>query len=237
MNSVYIFEPKKDYKYAYYVFKINKFLTEIYDKMINDDLYEELYEQIFNLNYNYKISTKNNYKENYIHIYSELRDLYNKYINITEKIDPSQFSYTPTINLETLDYKVLYTTKKNVKKNNLMVGLTIDHEGGKRETDELVKYDKTNIIKRNEWGYEVGVDKNGNIISKAVRVDLPEDGYILSGHGKYVDYIILNLHQFYEQSWKNLILFQIHCQNFYIILLPYKFLINYSGKPYFLQPY
>ena len=49
-----------------------------------------------------------------------------------------------------------------------MVGLTIDHEGGKRETDELVKYDKTNIIKRNEWGYEVGVDKNGNIISKAV---------------------------------------------------------------------
>ena len=38
MNSVYIFEHKKDYKYAYYVFKINKFLTELYDKMINDDL-------------------------------------------------------------------------------------------------------------------------------------------------------------------------------------------------------
>ena len=193
MNSVYIFEHKKDYKYAYYVFKINKFLTELYDKMINDDLYEELYDQIFDLNYKYKISTKNNYKENYVHIYSELRGLYNKYINITEKIDPSQFSYTPTINLETLDYKVLYTTEKKVKKNNLMVGLTIDHEGGKRETDELVKYDKTNIIKRNEWGYEVGIDKNGNIISKAVTVDLPEDGYILSGHGKYIDYIILNL--------------------------------------------
>ena len=37
MNSVYIFEPKNDYKYAYYVFKINKFLVELNDKMIKDD--------------------------------------------------------------------------------------------------------------------------------------------------------------------------------------------------------
>ena len=88
MNSVYIFEPKKDYKYAYYVFKINKFLVELNDKMIKDDLYEELYEQIFDLNYKYKISTVNNYQENYVHIYSQLRGLYNKYINITEKNRP-----------------------------------------------------------------------------------------------------------------------------------------------------
>ena len=94
---IYIFEPKRDYKYAYYVFKINKFLTELNEKMIKDDLYEELYDQIFDLNYLYKMSTTNDYQENYVNIYSQLRGLYNKYINITEKIDPSQFSYTPTI--------------------------------------------------------------------------------------------------------------------------------------------
>ena len=180
---IYIFEPKRDYKYAYYVFKINKFLTELNEKMIKDDLYEELYDQIFDLNYLYKMSTTNDYQENYVNIYSQLRGLYNKYINITEKIDPSQFSYTPTIDLETLDYKELYASEKDVKENNLVIGLTISHEGGPRLENELIKYDKTNIIERNRWGYEVGVNKNGNVISKGVLVDLPEDGYILSGHG------------------------------------------------------
>ena len=28
MKSIYIFEPKEEYKYAYYIFKINKFLVE-----------------------------------------------------------------------------------------------------------------------------------------------------------------------------------------------------------------
>ena len=118
MNRIYIFEPKRDYKYAYYIFKINKFLTELNEKMIKDSLYEELYSQIFDLNYLYKISVTNNYPKNYINIYSQLRVLYNKYINITEKIDPSQFSYTPTINLEPLDYKELYASEKDVKEIN-----------------------------------------------------------------------------------------------------------------------
>ena len=189
MNRIYIFEPKRDYKYAYYIFKINKFLTELNEKMIKDSLYEELYSQIFDLNYLYKISVTNNYPKNYINIYSQLRVLYNKYINITEKIDPSQFSYTPTINLEPLDYKELYASEKDVKEINLVIGLTIAHEGGPRLENELVKYDKTNIIQRNRWGYEVGVNKNGNVISKGVLVDLPKDGYILSGHGINDDYL------------------------------------------------
>ena len=77
--------------------------------------------------------------------------------------------------------------------NNLIIELVISHEGGPRLTDELVKYDKSNIVDRNQWGYEVGVNKNGNIISKGILVDLPEDGYILSGHGIYSDLIINRL--------------------------------------------
>ena len=173
-----------------YIFKINKFLTELNEKMINESLYEELYNKIFDLNYLYKISTINNYTGNYLSIYSQLKDLYNQYINISEKEEPSSLSYTPTINIESFEYEELYTSDKNVNKNNLIVELNVSHEGGKRLTDELVEYDKTNIIDRNEWGYEVGIDKNGNIISKGILVTLPEDGYILSGHGIYKELII-----------------------------------------------
>ena len=189
MNIIYIFDPKFEYKYAYYIFKINKFLVELNEKIEKDKLYEELYNQIFNLNYLYRVSATNNYPDNYINIYSQLRELYNKYINISEEVDPSTLSYTPTINLDNLNYKELYTTEKNVNNNNLIIELNISHEGGPRLTDELVKYDKTNIIPRNQWGYEVGVNKDGNIISKGIIVDLPEDGYILSGHGTNGDLI------------------------------------------------
>ena len=41
-----------------------------------------------------------------------------------------------------------------------MIELNISHEGGPRLTDELVKYDETNIVDRNEWGYEVGINKD-----------------------------------------------------------------------------
>ena len=189
MNTIYIFRNKEEYKYAYYIFKINKFLVELNEKMEKDKLYEELYNKIFNLNYLYRVSATNNYPDNYINIYSQLRELYNKYINISEEVDPSTLSYTPTINLDNLNYKELYTTEKNVNNNNLIIELNISHEGGPRLTDELVKYDKTNIIPRNQWGYEVGVNKDGNIISKGIIVDLPEDGYILSGHGTNGDLI------------------------------------------------
>ena len=41
MNSVYIFEPKKGYKNAFYCPRINKYLEELNEKMIKDNLYEE----------------------------------------------------------------------------------------------------------------------------------------------------------------------------------------------------
>ena len=189
MNSVYIFEPKKGYKNAFYCPRINKYLVELNEKMIKDNLYEELYKKIFDLNYLYKAYETNNFPVSYRNIYTQLRDLYNQYIDVQEEVDPSTLSYTPTIDLEEFVYTELYTSEKNVNPNNLIIELVISHEGGPRLTDELVKYDKSNIVDRNQWGYEVGVNKNGNIISKGILVDLPEDGYILSGHGIYSDLI------------------------------------------------
>ena len=189
MNSVYIFEPKKGYKNAFYCPRINKYLVELNEKMIKDNLYEELYKKIFDLNYLYKAYETNNFPVSYRNIYTQLKDLYNQYIDVQEEVDPSSLSYTPTIDLEEFVYTELYTSEKNVNPNNLIIELVISHEGGPRLTDELVKYDKSNIVDRNQWGYEVGVNKNGNIISKGILVDLPEDGYILSGHGIYSDLI------------------------------------------------
>ena len=189
MNSVYIFEPKKGYKNAFYCPRINKYLVELNEKMIKDNLYEELYKKIFDLNYLYKAYETNNFPVSYRNIYTQLKDLYNQYIDVQEEVDPSTLSYTPTIDLEEFVYTELYTSEKNVNPNNLIIELDISHEGGPRLTDELVKYDKSNIVDRNQWGYEVGVNKNGNIISKGILVDLPEDGYILSGHGIYSDLI------------------------------------------------
>jgi len=193
MNSIYIFEPKKGYKNAFYCPRINKYLVELNEKMIKDNLYEELYKKLFDLNYLYKAYETNNFPVSYRNIYTQLKDLYNQYIDIQESVDPSTLSYTPTIDLEEFIYTELYTSEKNVNPNNLIIELVISHEGGPRLTDELVKYDKSNIVDRNQWGYEVGVNKNGNIISKGILVDLPEDGYILSGHGIYSDLIINRL--------------------------------------------
>ena len=81
--------------------------------MINESLYDELYYTIYDLNYLYKVSVTNRIPTNYAGIYSQLRDLYNQYINISEKVDPSTLSYTPTVDLEPFDYQELYTTEKN----------------------------------------------------------------------------------------------------------------------------
>ena len=161
-------------------------MKELYEKMINESLYDELYYTIYDLNYLYKVSVTNRIPTNYAGIYSQLRDLYNQYINISEKVDPSTLSYTPTVDLEPFDYQELYTTEKNVNPNNLILELNISHEGGPRLTDELVKYNDNSTI-RNQWGYEVGVNKNGNIISRGILVTVPEGGYVLSGHGIYSD--------------------------------------------------
>lgn len=65
--------------------------------------------------------------------------------------------------------------------------------GGYRNADSLVLYDKDHYRERNNFGYEVSVNKDGIVVSKDVLVDLEEGGYILSGHSSAATFIIDNI--------------------------------------------
>ena len=65
--------------------------------------------------------------------------------------------------------------------------------GGFRSTNTLVYYDKDCYRERNNYGYEIGVNKEGIVVSKSTIVSLEEDGFILSGHGTAADYLYNNI--------------------------------------------
>ena len=182
INTVYIFESKDEYKYAYYNFKINNILILLNEKMINEDLYEELYDKLVEINKQYNTVIEDN-NENYFELYTQITELYNKYINTNEKIDLSKLTYSKTIALENYEYIELYTGENNVIPQNLIKKLNISYEGGHRQENELVFYNESNIVNRNIYGYEIAVNSIGNVVDKKINVELPENGYILSGHG------------------------------------------------------
>ena len=185
INTAYIFEPKDEYKNAFYFFKINYYLKALNEKMIKDNLYEEIYSKIYEINNEYKNFVENN--KNIVNIYSQIKELYNQYFNKKEKIDISKLSFSNSIKLDKFEYLEKFTGKNNVKSQNFVYNLSVSHEGGFRKEDELVKYDETNIIDRNQYGFEIAVNSNNNVINSGITVELPENGYILSGHGKSKD--------------------------------------------------
>ena len=188
-NITYVFEFKKEYRYAFYIFKINKYLSSLYEKMMKDILFEELYDKLYSINEDYKISIKN-YDNTIIDVYKKIEKLYNEYFKKEEITDKTKFTYSnikPTIEFK---FNELFSNKNSVSNINLITKLKISHIGGDREVDELVLYDNSNFLGTNIYGYEVEVDKNGNIINKNVNVDLTdEEGYVLSGHGINSDLI------------------------------------------------
>jgi len=54
--------------------------------------------------------------------------------------------------------------------------------GGFRNANQMHYYDAQSYQDRNAFGYEVGVSANGIVVSAGTLVDLPEGGFILSGH-------------------------------------------------------
>ena len=182
-NSIYVFENKKEYKYAFYLFKINSYLLELYNKMIEEKLQEELYDNIFEINTKYK-NMINNCDDKIIELYNEVEQIYNKFFIIKENIDRTKFKYSTKEKILDFHYNKLYTDKNSVSNSNLIAELKISHEGGDRGENELVLYDITNFRGTNIYGYEAEVDRNGNIINKNTNVDLKDEkGYVLSGHG------------------------------------------------------
>lgn len=59
--------------------------------------------------------------------------------------------------------------------------------GGFRNADQVHLYDLTNLHSRNAYGYEVAVNEAGIVIEKATLVELPQYGFILSGHSSTAD--------------------------------------------------
>jgi uncharacterized lipoprotein YddW (UPF0748 family) len=75
--------------------------------------------------------------------------------------------------------------------NVLLASLDLTHSlytftnifiGGFRNANQMHYYDAQSYQGRNAYGYEVGVASNGIVVSAGTLVDLPEGGFILSGH-------------------------------------------------------
>lgn len=70
--------------------------------------------------------------------------------------------------------------------------------GGFRNQNSIHYYDANCYRERNSYGYEIAIDNNGIVVEKDTLVNLPDGGYILSGHTSGADYLI-NTVQLYDK--------------------------------------
>lgn len=83
-------------------------------------------------------------------------------------------------------------------KTHVIKGLhkTVDSVDGQRYKDYLCVYRNGKKCPTNEWGTEVAIDKNG-VAGKPVygvgKMDIPEGGFVVSGHGKASEWILDNI--------------------------------------------
>lgn len=109
----------------------------------------------------------------------EVRPLYEgKEIDLTRK------QYTSYVS--NLTYHQISSSKGLLNQidydNDLIHLIENIYNGGFRGADQMHYYDASNIISRNLYGYEVAIDDLGIVIQKGTLVDLPNGGFILSGH-------------------------------------------------------
>ena len=73
---------------------------------------------------------------------------------------------------------------------------TVDSVDGQRYKDYLCVYRNGKKCPTNEWGTEVAIDKNG-VAGKPVygvgKMEIPEGGFVVSGHGKASDWVLENI--------------------------------------------
>lgn len=123
-----------------------------------------------------------------------IETLYDYLCELEDEFKLDIYEHTHNYNYLDLDYKMLSTVIEKEEKYTQFVSYDEKlYYGGFRKQDTIVYYDKDNYRERNAFGYEIAVDKNNIIIDMKVLVDLPVDGYILSGHGTGADFIKDNL--------------------------------------------
>ena len=73
--------------------------------------------------------------------------------------------------------------------NSLKQTITSVKNGGSRGTDQIVVYNQSNLVNRNMYGFEIGVNSDGVAITKETLTTMPSGGFIISAHGKGIDII------------------------------------------------
>lgn len=129
------------------------YLEKIYD---NEEVSDGILNNIFEALNHYDIEPK------------KVTEYCNKQEELTE--GNNKYKYINNIEIEE-EYSLALTYSKTL------------YYGGFRNADTLVFYNTEYWRERNTYGYEIAIDKNGCVIDKEVLVDLPDEGYILSGHG------------------------------------------------------
>jgi len=119
-------------------------------------------------------------------------NLINKVLNIQDCFNP--YNHVTTYSYIDITYDYLYMDD-NASNNYNLINIYDGnfYVGGFRNANSLVLYDIDHYMDRNSYGYEVGVNKDGIVVSKDVLVNLEEDGYILSGHSSAATFIIDNI--------------------------------------------
>lgn len=105
-------------------------------------------------------------------------------------IDPEPVDPTPTEPIEEtkIDLKVdidKYLDKSifNMDFDSYKYVITDIKYAVYRSKDTVIVYDEANSVLTNIYGWEIGVDKYGNVVSSDTSVLIPEGGFVISGHG------------------------------------------------------
>ena len=181
--------------------QIQRLFVDINDERVNYELdvnnhfslsITTSFEKSSKININFYIELSNG---NIIKIYEE------EYLMYIEIKTSNYISYVDNLSLnDPLDITAILE-ELNPQENHI---ITIDNiiYGGYRGTNELHLYDSSNYRKCNSYGHEIAINQDGFVVDSKTLVDLPTDGFILSGHGtsstllqkniQIGDYIIYN---------------------------------------------
>lgn len=177
-NSLFIYEKEEIIETNELYLTFEKIIQNL--ELIEDiDIYNQCVDELNALK-----SVEQSIKER-LSQYQELYQRYKVDIDIYEHLH--QYSVSE-FNLSLMDYM-------NKEPNYLLYSTypgTL-YIGGFRNADTIVYYDASCYRERNPYGYEVAIDKNGIVIAMDILVDLPEGGYILSGHSSGEDFIKNNI--------------------------------------------
>ena len=182
-NMVFVYQNHNISSYNKIILKFNQIIKEI-----NNVLDIKMY--------NYFVGKINSIIDSYNSLdeITDLESFYENLCTIFDELNYDIFDNEHKYSFENTIYKTMDNLTYDVENYIYFISYTEKlYNGGFRNSDTLVYYDKSNFRSRNNYGYEVAVDENGYIIDKETIVELPSDGYILSGHGSAADFIKNNL--------------------------------------------